>query len=94
MRSPPFPSSFSPRVPFYSPPPVCGNSFFVRFIAGNIRVCQGCRGSLRTSAGLIPPPPMDLAVARLEQRPYFDKATGSVCTPQKETHAHYHSRVS
>lgn len=86
------PASSSPTVS--RPLPVNGNSFFVRLIFGNIRICQGCRGSLRELNGSIPLPPMDIAVARLEQRPYFDKASGSFCTPKKETHSHYHPRVA
>ena len=46
----PSPSPSSPASPSRPPIPVSGNSFFVRFISGNIRICQGCRGSLRTSS--------------------------------------------
>ena len=59
--------------------------FFVRFLIGNIRVCQGCRGSLRLPDGSVPSPPNDIAVVRLERRPYFDKSSGTWCQPQKET---------
>ena len=40
------------------------NPFYLKFITGNIRICQGCRQSLRTSSGLIPDPPYNLVVAR------------------------------
>ena len=39
------------------------NPFFIRFIAGNIQMCQGCRSG-------IPQPPFDLAIARFERRSY------------------------
>ena len=65
------------------------NPFFLKFIQGNIRVCQGCRGSLRNLDGSLPQPPFDLAVARFERRPYRDK-TGELRTPAREQAAHYH----
>ena len=58
--------------------------FFVRFIVGNIRVCQGCRGNLRLSDGSVPSPPNNLVAARLEKRPHFDKVNGTWCYPQKK----------
>ena len=70
------------------------NPFFVRFITGNIRICQGCRGSLRLSDGSVPLAPDNIVIARLEKRPYFDKAAGTWCYPHKETHSHYHSRLA
>lgn len=70
------------------------NPFFVRFLVGNIRVCQGCRGSLKLPDGSIPSPPNDIVVARLERRPYFDKSSGTWCQPQKETNSHYHMKLS
>ena len=68
--------------------------FFVRFLVGNIRVCQGCRGSLRLPDGSVCSPPNDIVVARLERRPYFDKSSGMWCQPQKETNSHYHLKLS
>jgi len=68
--------------------------FFVRFICGNIRTCQGCRGSLRLPDGSIPNPPYDIVVARLERRPYFDKSCGEWCFPQRETNSHYHFKLT
>ena len=67
------------------------NPFYLKFIAGNIRICQGCRASLRTE-GTIPAQPYDLTVARAEKRPYRD-STGNLITPQKCTTSHYHCRV-
>ena len=69
------------------------NPFFVRFIHGNIRVCQGCRSSLRSVDGSIPKAPFDLAIARFEKRPYRDK-TGELKTPVREQAAHYHLKVA
>ena len=70
-----------------NPPNV--NPFFLKFIQGNIRICQGCRGSLRTSDGALPSPPFDLAVARAEQRPFRD-LRGNLITPKRPTIYHYH----
>ena len=68
------------------------NPFFVRFIVGNIRVCQGCRSSLRSADGSVPKAPFDLAIARFERRPYRDK-TGELKTPTRDQAAHYHLKV-
>ena len=53
------------------------NPFYLKFITGNIRICQGCRQSLRTSSGVIPDPPYNLVVARSEKRPYRDSSGDS-----------------
>ena len=62
------------------------NTFYFKFITGNIRICQGCRLSLRASDGSIPPPPYNLAVARAECQ---DKG-GNMITPTRESVYHYH----
>ena len=69
------------------------NPFFVKFIQGNIRVCQGCRGSLKNFDNSLPKAPFDLAVARFERRPYRDR-TGEWRTPTQEQAAHYHLRLA
>ena len=69
------------------------NPFFVKFIQGNIRVCQGCRGSLKNLDNSLPKPPFELAVARFERRPYRDKS-GEWRTPSQEQAAHYHLRLA
>ena len=89
----------SPILPTSTPPVSAGSSttisapninpFYIKFIEGNIRVCQGCRGNLRHSSGSIPAPPYDLCVARAERRSYRD-ANGVLRTPRKEQAAHYH----
>ena len=66
--------------------------FYLKLITGNIRTCQGCRSTLRTTDGKIPSPPYDLAIARAERRPYRD-TSGNLRTPQKATAAHYHCRI-
>ena len=66
-----------------------GNPFFLRFIQGNIRMCQGCRMSLRTVDGSVPKPPFDLAIARFERRTFRDK-NGELHTPLREQAVHYH----
>ena len=68
------------------------NPFYIRFIAGNIRICQGCRSILRCADGSVPAPPFDLCVARAERHSFRD-ATGILRTPQKEQPAHYHLNI-
>ena len=51
------------------PPPNC-NPFYLKFITGNIRMCQGCRHTLRLADGAVPPPLNDLIIARAEIHPY------------------------
>ena len=68
------------------------NPFYVRFIAGNIRICQGCRSILRCADGSVPAPPFDLCVAHAECHSFRD-ATGILRTPQKEQPAHYHLNI-
>lgn len=68
------------------------NPFYMKFITGNIRTCQGCRSSLRVGNGQVPLPPHDLAIARAERRS-FRNASGTLITPRKESNAHYHCRL-
>ena len=69
------------------------NPFYLKKLQGNIRVCQGCRGSLRLLDGTIPAPPFDIVVARVERRPYRD-AGGTLKYPARPSAAHYHFRLS
>ena len=74
--------------------PFCNtNPFYIRQIGGNIRMCQGCRGSLRSASGGVPNPPFDIALARLEKRQYRDK-NGDLRTPVREQPFYYHLQVS
>lgn len=73
-------------------PTVNTNPFYVRFLQGNIRMCQGCRSTLRLCDGKVPAPPFDLVVARAERRSFRDKF-GTLITPQKEQPSHYHLRL-
>ena len=41
------------------------NPFYVNAIKGNIRVCRGCRGSLKYLDGSVPAPPFDTCSACL-----------------------------
>ena len=86
--APPGPPNVNP--PTLSQPPNV-NPFYVKFIAGNIRICQGCKGSLKTSDNRIPMPPFDIAAARSENRPFRD-ASGNLITPKRATVYHYHCR--
>ena len=67
-------SQFSVPVPSSSSTPVfvqCNvNPFYVKPLFGNIRICQGCRGTLRLPDGSIPIAPFDMVVARMERRPF------------------------
>ena len=76
----------------FSPQPNT-NPFYVKFIVGNMRVCQGCRGNLKRLDGGIPAPPFDLCAARAE-RDSFRDSNGILITPQKEQPAHYHLNLN
>ena len=69
------------------------NPFYLKFITGNIHICQGCRQSLRTSSGSILDPPYNLVVARSEKRPYRD-SSGELVIPSSYSNAYYHVAVS
>ena len=82
-------------LPSATPTSLCThntNSFYIRFITGNIRICQGCRSILRCADGSVPAPPFDLCAARAERRSFRD-ATGILRTPQKEQPAHYNLNI-
>ena len=84
------------QFPTYSSQSMIGqntNPFYLKKLSGNIRICQGCRGSLRLASGVIPNPPHDIVVARLEKRQYHDPS-GVLKTPAKPSAAHYHPRLS
>lgn len=68
------------------------NPFYVKFICGNIRMCQGCRSSVRSRDGSVPAPPFDLVIARAERRTFRDKS-GVLITPYREQASHYHIRL-
>ena len=90
--TPPTPSTPSTPPAPSAPPAPNVNPFYLKFIKGNIRVCQGCQGSLKTSDGAVPSPPFDLTVARTEQRPFRDTA-GNLITPKRPTVYHYHFKL-
>ena len=69
------------------------NPFYLKKLTGNIRICQGCRGSLQAADGSIPSPPYDIVVARLEKRPFRDQS-GVLKTPSRASAAHYHARLA
>ena len=68
-------------------PEVNVNSLYLKLI-GNIRVYQGCRGSLRLADERIPALPYDIVMVRLEKRP-FREQSGSLRTPSKCSIGHY-----
>ena len=65
------------------------NPFYLKFIAGSIRVCQGCKGGLRMKDNSIPLPPFDVVIGRAERRQFRD-SKGNLITPRSEQAAHYH----
>ena len=67
------------------------NPFYCKLLAGNIRVCRGCRGSLRTTDGGVPPSTYNLIIARAE-RCTFRNTSGELITPRRETICHYHCK--
>ena len=66
------------------------NPFYLKEMTTRIKVCQGCRRSLKSTKGELQPPPYDYYVARKERRPYTDRVTGQLRTPSRESDAHYH----
>ena len=68
--------------------------FALKFVGGNIRMCQSCRLSLREVDGTIYNAPYDLCVSRLEKRPFWHAASQSWCSPSRESNAHYCVKVS
>ena len=55
----------------------------------NIRMCQGCRSSLRLTDGSILAPPFDLVMARAQRRTFRDKSSILV-TPLQQQSSRYH----
>ena len=70
------------------------NPFRLKQMNFRIKVCQGCRGPLQSSSGTVTDAPIDFCVARKERRTYKDPQMGQVCTPTRESDAHYHLWVS
>lgn len=90
-----FPSSQpSPQQPPQRPPQ-CDelNPFVLKFVCGNIRVCQSCRGSFRSANGSPRSPPWDLCVSRLGRRQYWNSTSNEWCVPSRETNSHFCARV-
>ena len=70
------------------------NPFRLKKMNFRIKVCQGCRGPLQSSSGTVTDAPIDFCVARKERWTYKDPQMGQLCTPTRESDAHYHLRVS
>ena len=83
------PATFPYQPPNLSPAPSLCNPFCLKFIQGNIQVCQRCKNALRTVNGIILPPSFNLTIARAERRSFRD-SSGQIVTPTKETMCHYH----
>ena len=66
------------------------NPFYLKEMTTRIKVCQGCRRSLKSTKGELQPPPYDYCIVRKERRPYTDRVTGQLRTPSWESDAHYH----
>ena len=72
--------------------PQYGYPFVLKQLKGNIRICQGCRGTLRLPDGTIPSPPYDIVISHMERRPFKD-TSGTVRTPTRPSAAHYHLKI-
>jgi hypothetical protein len=89
-----YPWFYPPMAPMETPSAASNpNPFYLKFIRGNIRTCQGCKGSLRASDSSIPDPPNDLCIARAEKRPYRDNS-GVLVTPSTYKPSHYHAQLA
>jgi hypothetical protein len=82
----------SPTMQLSVTPQPNNNPFYVKFIQGNVRMCQGCKSTLRLADSTVPPPPFDLAIGRSERRQFRDK-NGTLITPRQEQTCHYHLRL-
>ena len=76
--------------PLIHTPQATVSPFYLKPLSGNIRVCQGCRGSLWLSNGSVLAPPFDIVVARMEKRSFRD-TDGTLRTPMCPSLAHYHA---
>ena len=65
------------------------NPFILKFITGNIRICQSCRSSLRKDVGSTYQAPFDLCISRLEKRQFWHDPSKTWCSPSSESNAHY-----
>ena len=88
----PHPSSSRPQRPPQRQDE--SNPCTLKFVSGNICICQSCRGSLRSDKGTPCSPTHDLCVARLEKRQYWNSTSSEWCVPSKETNSHYWARVA
>ena len=57
------------------------NPWILKFVCGNIRVCQSCRDSLSATSSR----PYDLCVSHLGKRQYWNSTSGSWCVPSRAT---------
>lgn len=87
------PRYYSPQRPPQRPSQDDLNPCVLKFVSGNIRVCQSCRASLRSSDGSLQSPPRDLCVAHLGRRQYWNSTTNEWCVPSRETNSHYCASV-
>lgn len=78
---------------YYGEPLPNVNPFFIKPMNNLIRLCHGCRGSLRDNKDEIPSPPYDFCIARKERNP-FKHNSGKMMIPGKETDSHYHLKIS
>ena len=69
------------------------NPFVLKKMNLKIKICQGCRKSLKTSLGDIPFPPYGIRISRKEQRPFSDETIRDMSTPSRDTDSHYHLNV-
>ena len=70
------------------------NPFRLKQMNFRITICQKYRGPLQSSLGTVTDAPFDFCVARKEQQTYKDPQTRQLCTPARESDAHYHLPVA
>lgn len=83
-------SSAQPQAARNAYPESSGESsrpFFLKMMSPYVRICQGCRTNFKCSDNIIPDPPLDMILGRVEKREII---TPSGTKMLKETTSHYH----
>ena len=69
------------------------NFFYVKFIVGNMRVCQGCKGKLKYSNECVLASSLDLCAVRAQWCTFWD-SNYILIRSQKEQSIHYYFNLS
>ena len=57
----------------------------------DVRICQGCRTNFKCSDNIIPDPPLDIILGRVEKREISNPSGAKML---KETTSHYHASMA